>query len=331
MNGASGWTQVLESVAVALVALAMGALLVACGDDVDEEPGSATDPDDQPPIVLLDVSNGLAPQLGRYDARSEGAPIVQAVAGYDHVCALDEDGAAWCWGDPLLADEMGSEKTRYPTEPTRVVGAPAFTRLEVPVVFEDEAGQSTNMQAATCGLASDQQWWCWGDHVSNPLQDRTSMVDAVPAGTNIGSTVMVRQAAPQSILTEIDVAAGLAIPDGRNRLGQRAEVTCGLTGSGELLCWPGYFEGEDAVALASFEPGTQLSGGCLLTPDGAVGCYVPFGEGPVCDLGLTEFKANGARGCGVRTDGQWRCFGRPSDSVEFRGLIDVNMVKNCSG
>ncbi len=75
---------------------------------------------------------------------------VSLTQGDRHVCALDGDGAAWCWGQGLfgkLGD--GAEQTR--TSPVAVTMPPGLTFTAI------SAGTSN-----TCALASDGTAWCWG-------------------------------------------------------------------------------------------------------------------------------------------------------------------------
>lgn len=80
-------------------------------------------------------------------------------AGETFTCALDQEGAAWCWGTaPWLADGTA----------TRVVPDTAFVAIS--------AGG-----AHACGLAADGSAWCWGANDSGQLGDGTT----VPADTPV--------------------------------------------------------------------------------------------------------------------------------------------------
>jgi alpha-tubulin suppressor-like RCC1 family protein len=66
---------------------------------------------------------------------------VSVVAGLMHACALDTEGAAWCWGFIPADDGYGS--------PQPVPGDHRFDKIFAGGQF-------------TCGLANDGQAWCWG-------------------------------------------------------------------------------------------------------------------------------------------------------------------------
>ena len=66
----------------------------------------------------------------------------------DFTCALDEAGAAWCWGNNL-AGQLGDGTTVSRTQPTKVVGDVRFTNI-------------TATDGTTCGLAMEGDIYCWG-------------------------------------------------------------------------------------------------------------------------------------------------------------------------
>ncbi len=238
--------------------------------------------------------------------------VVQAVAGANFVCALDDVGSVWCWGDraPHWVERPAS--LSWPATPTRVKGAPALGTLLVPVALSD--GSTPTTFGGACGLDEFSRWWCWGAHPGNPLSDRPDLVTAVlvddpgrPATPDV----------PGELLGEIDALGGFAF------LGTQ---TCAMRTAGGVVCWPGV---ADPVAdrIDGFPRGTRLAGQCAATPDGRVSCAVPFDTAPGCALALTSLNGMGARVCGERADGEWRCVGRPvgSGAVELPGLRDVTM------
>lgn len=77
------------------------------------------------------------------------------VAGNLHVCALDADGGAWCWG----ANNDGAAGI-YPLASFNCSGTcePSPHLVEgVPALVEIGAGGDS-----TCGFAADETLWCWG-------------------------------------------------------------------------------------------------------------------------------------------------------------------------
>jgi alpha-tubulin suppressor-like RCC1 family protein len=75
-------------------------------------------------------------------------PYVAIAVGQMHACALDSQGAAWCWGFIPGDDTYGT--------PQPVPGDQRF-----PTIFA--GGQFT------CGLTNDGKAWCWGNNWSGQL------------------------------------------------------------------------------------------------------------------------------------------------------------------
>lgn len=79
-------------------------------------------------------------------------------AGQSHVCGLDAEGTAWCWGYEALPIPGGHPNPSFLPNPRRVTGAPPFSRISA-------AGYHT------CALTGQGIAWCWG-------------IDALGAGPN---------------------------------------------------------------------------------------------------------------------------------------------------
>jgi alpha-tubulin suppressor-like RCC1 family protein len=90
----------------------------------------------------------------------------QIAAGADHTCALDDAGAAWCWG---AAYAVGSATTvrDYVGTPGRVDGGHVYSAL-------------ASGAQHTCGLTGDGEIWCWGQNYLGELGDGTQAAAQVP-------------------------------------------------------------------------------------------------------------------------------------------------------
>lgn len=104
------------------------------------------------------------PVLGRHVFRTISA-------GLDHSCALDDAGAAWCWGSPSVAYSPSGEF--YVGTPQPVPGGHVFVELR-------------SGQLHSCGLTADGVAWCWGQNYAGELGN----------GTRTPSTTPVRVDAP---------------------------------------------------------------------------------------------------------------------------------------
>jgi alpha-tubulin suppressor-like RCC1 family protein len=78
-------------------------------------------------------------------------------AASTYTCAIDTDGAAWCWGNGANGRlGTGSAASQIFPSPQRVAGSLLFTAI-------------TSGTAHTCGRATDSFWYCWGDNRGGAL------------------------------------------------------------------------------------------------------------------------------------------------------------------
>lgn len=131
-----------------------------------------------------------------------GVQFASVSAGADHSCALATTGAAYCWG----ANDFG----QLGTGTTGVGGA-----TPVPVAGGLTFSQITSGSRFTCALTQAGLAYCWGDNSNLTL-------GIGPFSGNGGV-----QAAP------IAVAGGHAFA----RLSAGSSHVCGITLSGDALCW----------------------------------------------------------------------------------------------
>lgn len=176
-------------------------------------------------------------------------PAFEAVtAGDFHVCALDGEGAAWCWGSNDRG-QLGTGGTGgVAPSPVRVVGGHRFVDLA--------AGG-----AHTCGVRGDGRTLCWGAGGSGQLgtgrrEDRSRPVRAADAAAFVRVTA---GGAHSCALTGEGDAwcwgandrgqlgtggrepsdSPRAVPGGISFVALDAGVlhTCGISGSGTGYCW----------------------------------------------------------------------------------------------
>ncbi len=214
------------------------------GDNADGQLGDgSTTSRDRPVLVLegvVDVATGAdhtcvvdedaavscwgrndAGQLGTGSAGGSdpapqpvtGLPDVTAIAaGDENTCAIDEDGAAWCWGsdaDGQLGDGGGAG------------GAPSATPVQV--VMTDVDGEFVDLDGGRghmCGVAGAGEAWCWGDDGAGQLGNGASADDPSQPTAVAGSASFV------------SISAG---GDSTCAVADTAVVRCwGANGSGQL-------------------------------------------------------------------------------------------------
>lgn len=206
-------------------------LVLACGDSGT---GPAAPPTVTPALVLGNNhgcrltptgaacwGRGTEGQLGRANPPAIGAPaaveaaptFVALAAGRAHTCGLAADGTAWCWGANdagqlgVGAAQMG-DCAGVPCAPLPMM-VPGLTGL-----VAIAAGGTT-----TCALDADGQASCWGRN------------DLYQLGTTTAPDQCGAYACSRS---PVAVAGGhrfRTVSVGSN------DHACGLTGSGQALCW----------------------------------------------------------------------------------------------
>jgi alpha-tubulin suppressor-like RCC1 family protein len=139
-----------------------------------------------------------------------GNPVAPTIAaGYEHTCALDPVGLAFCWGSNAKG-QLGSVAIAaapgvHQDTPIAVSGGIPFVSI-------------TAGEAHTCGLTFGGQIWCWGSNERGQLGN--SNVGPGNPGSSSPSPVQVSAAG----LVFMAVSAG-------------DQHTCALTTDNRALCW----------------------------------------------------------------------------------------------
>ncbi|HKU61077.1 MAG TPA: Ig-like domain-containing protein [Gemmatimonadales bacterium] len=149
---------------------------------------------------------GLSGQAYQSPVRVVGAHHFTTLSvGRDFVCGLDEDLAAWCWGENV-SGELGNGLAGTASAPTRVLGDHRFLAIA--------AGGDH-----TCAFDESHLAWCWG-----------SAADGRIPGTTEDATVPVALPAPP------DWPAPLTFATIKANLGLTCGIAADLDG-GDLWCW----------------------------------------------------------------------------------------------
>lgn len=131
----------------------------------------------------------------RAAALMRGAPL-------GHMCALDADGAAWCWGTNSSGELGIGTSGGYQRIPLPVTGGLRFRELI--------GGELTS-----CGLTHSGELWCWGNSSGQ------TYVSPFGNGSSEGSPTPVRAGGGLTFSTvDIDYS-----------------MTCGVTTGAEGYCW----------------------------------------------------------------------------------------------
>ena len=237
-------------------------------------------------------------------------------AGNFHTCALDTNGAAYCWGMNGYG-QMGNPTgvhsvTAYPT-PQAVVGGLLFTSL-------------TAGFRQSCGLTATGAAYCWGDNYSGQLGNTTNnevadTYNPSPLPVDGGLTFTMLESGNDHVCGL--VASGVLYCWGGNALGQLGTTTNNLTG----LANPAPTPVPGGLTFVTFAAGANHT--CGIATGGAVYCWgdntrgqlgnaTAIGEGntpqptPALVQGLpplVSIVAGGYHNCGLTAAGAAWCWG----------------------
>lgn len=247
--------------------------------------------------ALSDAGQALCWGLNRWAALGDGTttdrytptPVatslrfVQIVAQNDMgVCALTDEGEAWCWGANLYG-QVGDGTTQPRLAPTAVAGGIRFAELQ---------GGTDH----ACGRTSDGSIYCWGRNQWGQLGDGTTISRPVP--TRVATSERFEK-----------LATGMA-----------NEGTCAITVSGDSMCWGANWLNYIGVGPSETQtaPETCAFGGitlgCSTRPIFTYGRrhrYVSLTQGAEHNCGVTDLGDGycwgddtfGQTGSGVRQSG----------------------------
>ena len=216
-------------------------------------------PDTALRIVLSRAPRGeVGPRCGTRSTEVCAAPNVARLesisAGQTHTCALEPDGTAWCWGDGQKG-ALGAGSTTMHRWPERVVTKHRFTQIA--------AGGSF-----TCGVTTDGTVLCWGTNEVVPNWPKPVLqpaeVGSFGAGTRLtagrrhacvlngegrascwGWNVDGETGTGSSGISSSLIATPAAVV-GDHRfasISAGSNFTCGVTTTGQLLCWGNNVDG----------------------------------------------------------------------------------------
>lgn len=189
----------------------------------------------------------------------DGVKFTRIVTGAFHTCALDADGAIWCWGQNLRDQLDGASE---PGVPGKVTTPEGLTFSSIAAGFSH-----------TCALTTDGAAWCWGEGTDGQLGD---------GGTSNASELMA-----------VDTPAGITF----SAIDAGNAHTCALATDGSVWCWGlgvqgGTTDGANAlvpteVPNPSGASALTISAGgfhsCALLDDGSAWCWGDDGSGQLGD------------------------------------------------
>ncbi len=199
-------------------AIATGGGAFCWGDDTFGQLGDRRTVSSTTPIPVVDITGDFAPGI-----------FASISAGYQHTCALTNDGTAYCWGRNNFG-QLGTGNTVTIDWPTPVATSLKFSSIS--------AGGDH-----TCGITPGGAAFCWGSNAVGQLG---------LGGIGGASTVPVAVAGGQTF-SRISASSGTSFKGGIG-LGH----TCGVTTAGAIYCW-----GDDSdlqLGRGPFTGGNGFSG-----------------------------------------------------------------------
>ena len=297
-----------------------------------------------------DAGTDAGPGAGEGSGGSSGAGVVSLALGYDHGCAVLDDGTARCWGWDA-SGELGDA----PTPSSRLSPGPLASPTGIAAM---SAGYAT-----TCAVLRDGALWCWG-------ADELGGVGSGPHAPAVVATGIAGVSAGFDYACQVGLDGVVACwgVDEHGQLGDGADaasslpsptpvqgahgalsvaagefLTCSLGHGGAVSCWGLGPVGDGSMAdspspvavngLAG--PARQVVVGsmhaCALLADATVACWGYGGYGelglgagviwapvPTTLVGLPPARALSAcdlHTCAVLEDGTARCWGNDTTST----------------
>jgi alpha-tubulin suppressor-like RCC1 family protein len=151
-------------------------------------------------VTLASVADAFPSGVPHPVAVSGGLHFKWISAGANQTCALDMDGAAYCWGQGAFGS-FGNETVDFSTPaPTRIAMSQTFDRIEVG-------------SGIACAVDTAGDGWCWGSNSYGNL-----------GMGSIGGTV---------VKTPGKVLGGLSW----KTIVPGVDHTCGITKDDDVYCW----------------------------------------------------------------------------------------------
>jgi alpha-tubulin suppressor-like RCC1 family protein len=212
---------------------------------------------------------------------------VRALAvGYNHNCALVDEGEVLCWGWNKWG-QLGDGTTTDRYHPVSVELAPGVPLSGVQALALGNGH--------TCALLGSGEVHCWGrNRVAQLGNGRGETFCGGPACPgNEGATQNQNEPPPQYRLypAPVEVAPGVPLVDVR-ALVSGAEHSCAVMAAGEIRCW-----GRDVNRTDSTRLGEGRAAPVLLSPG------VPF-------MGVQSLALGFVHNCALIGGGEVRCWGR---------------------
>lgn len=208
---------------------------------------------------LLCWGNNRVGQLGDGSRQSTSLPVepagghafVRVAAGAGFTCAIDEEGALYCWGEgplgtPLAINDRSMQRSDVPRIAHHSVPAAPPGPVPIPICGEksEEWPNGTGIPYAevsagwrhACAITPDNRVFCWGANIGDALSNSGYDIHGICAGF-----LPVR--APSSPTVLVEVLVHLVSPG--------STATCAIDPEGQAICWGRVFGSRGEFELCS--------------------------------------------------------------------------------
>ena len=206
-----------------------------------------------------------------------GHDIVSVATGVDHTCALDSDGAVYCWGGDTQGQLGDGSPSADQDEPVAVsVGVSSS-------LHGKEVSEITAHRGNTCAIDTDGAAHCWGDDAYGQLGDGGDATDApepvavATAGALSGKT-MRQIDVGREFACAVD-AQGVAYCWGENSVGQLGNDNLGVDSAEPVAVSVSGSSSLHGKTVAKVDAGNWHA--CALDTGGAAHCWGENAAGQV--------------------------------------------------
>lgn len=248
-----------------------------------------------------------------------GLSNVKSIAvGRQHVCAVDETGGVWCWGNNAYG-QLGVSDLGSSVAPTHVAGLPKARRI-------------TSNGDSTCVVALNGDVYCWGENSRGQLGNGAELPEYAYVYGELSSAAPVK--VNISDVTELTSSY---------------DAVCATTSDDVVACWGGLggvglgvaptsvpaviddWQGAQAVAIGDAHA-------CAIVADGRVSCVGDGGQGQIGAVAAypptsvfvedvadaVMIAAGGAHTCVVHATGEVSCWGDDVQGQLGDGVVGLS-------
>jgi alpha-tubulin suppressor-like RCC1 family protein len=274
-------------------------------------------------VVVTSSSQGSGRCSGCFSYEPLDIVAQPLAAGTYHTCALNRNGAAYCWGQNT-AGQLGDGSTASSSTPVAVSSGLTFGVLAA-------GGLETVAIGHTCGLASHGAAYCWGSNGNLGSGSTAASSTPVAVSGGLSFSVLVAFEVQTCGLTSAGAAFCWGDPENDNSFASEPYAVagglrfsalaaggthdCGLSPGGTAYCW-GYNESGQLGVGTTTGPSMCRNGACSPDP-------VPM----VTGLRWASITAGGAHTCGLIPAGEAYCWG--SNSYGQLGVGSLTGPETC--